>query len=229
MRLSYRVTTAAITLGLCLTTMADSADAQVIFPPVFPPDPVTIFGMNANGSGCPVGSLTATMAPDGSVLSITYGPEMAASAGPGTVPTDWRRNCLLTVGIHVPQGWTFALLASEHRGYYGLEPNVVGTQTADYYVSGQPNSFSSKSQYVGDPATGGSYDNWDRVDYVPAGTGAQPVWAPCGKDSIAHINESVSVNNFLAKQSNPSAGGLMSQDATDISVLVYFRYQWKKC
>jgi hypothetical protein len=225
MRLSYRVTTAAITLGLSLMTMADSAEAW----PTVPQDPVTIFGMNANGSGCPVGTVTAVMAPDGSMLSISYGPEMAASDGPGTVPTDWRRNCLLTIGIHVPQGWTYALLASEHRGYYQLDPNVVGTQSADYYVSGQPSSLSSKSQYVGDPATGGSADDWKRVDYVPAGTATQPVWAPCGKDSIAHINESVSVNNYLAKQVDPSAGGLMRQDATDVGVLVLYRYQWKKC
>ena len=221
MRLSYRVTTAAITLGLCFMTMADSADAQVIVPP----DPITIFGMNANGSGCPAASsISATITPDGSMLSITYS-EMVAEAGPGTTPAAGRKNCLLTLGIHVPQGFTYAVIGAEHRGHYNLEPNVVGTQQADYYVSGQRSSLSRKTQFVGDVGTG-SEDDWYRADALDV---AALVWAPCGRDTIAHVNESVSVNNYMARQLDPNSRGMMAQDATDVGIVAVYRLQWRTC
>ena len=125
----------------------------------------------------------------------------------------------------MPQGFTYAVIGAEHRGNYDLNPNVVGTQTADYYVSGQRSSLSRRIQFVGDPGTG-STDNWYRVDALDV---AALVWAPCGRDSIAHINEAVSVNNYLARQIDPGAGGMMAQDSTDIGIVAVYRFQWKKC
>jgi hypothetical protein len=220
MRLSYRVTTAALTLGLSIMTMADSADAQA----VVPPDPITIFGFNANGSGCPANTVSATITPDGSMLSISYS-AMVAEAGPGTTPADGRKNCLLTLGLHVPQGFTYAVVGAEHRGNYSLEPSVVGTQTADYYVSGQRSSLSRKTQFVGDLGTGSS-DDWYRADALDV---AALVWAPCGRDSIAHVNESVSVNNYIARQVDPNARGMMAQDATDIGIFAVYRLLGRTC
>src|SRR4051812_12485281 len=71
-----------------------------------PSDDMVIDVAAANGSGCPLGSADVTVSPDSKAFTVTYS-QFTAQAGPGTKPTDFRKNCQLALNVHVPQGDTF--------------------------------------------------------------------------------------------------------------------------
>jgi hypothetical protein len=99
------------------------------------PDNVFIKSFTYAGSGCPAGSVANATDAAKTVLTLLYS-DYVAQIGPGTLPSDHRKNCQVNLDVHYPQGWQFSLFSVDYRGFEALDPHVTGHQLATYYFSG---------------------------------------------------------------------------------------------
>jgi Domain of unknown function (DUF4360) len=102
--------------------------------PTFAQDPpkVTIQGnVAAGGSGCPEGSVSATVSPDGQELSVLFDKFIADA----TKPAESRKSCNLAIPIKVPAGYQVSLYTVDYRGY--IAPDTTGKLRAEYFFAGQ--------------------------------------------------------------------------------------------
>jgi hypothetical protein len=206
-------------VGLASTAFAEGRTVPLVNPSS---DPNTIFveQVTANGSGCPSGSVAANFTQDFTLLELTFS-QFVAQIGPGTVPADWRKNCIIAVTLHIPAGFTFALIGADYRGFAQVDQNVTGMQSTTYFIAGQLGQFTLSSNI---PADVDSFGNYSRQDEIPV---AEWVWNRCGVDGIANLNASVSLNNSHDR----TASGVMTLDETDISpqVLFHWHFAWQTC
>jgi hypothetical protein len=110
--------------------------------PAFAQEPpkVTIQGNIATGgSGCPEGSASATVSPDGQELSILFDKFVADA----TKPAESRKSCNLAIPIKVPAGYQVSLYTVDYRGY--IAPDTTGKLRVEYFFAGQKGPVYSKT------------------------------------------------------------------------------------
>jgi hypothetical protein len=191
---------AGLSAVLAIGSVTEVASAD---PLVFPPDPITVFNRSENGSGCPAGSVNVVATPDGSTLEVTYS-KFVASVDASTSPFDLK-NCIITFGIHVPQGFRYTITTVDYRGYFALSPNVLATATARYFIAGDALTAVAKSNFVGNVNHEDEGGNaWQRRDVLQFGT---LVWSPCGGEVISNINQEIKVNKSFAAGGQPVRDG----------------------
>ncbi|GAA2718731.1 MULTISPECIES: DUF4360 domain-containing protein [Streptomyces] len=208
--------TAGAIAALLATPLSTNAPSSVITNP--PPDKIVIEVATVNGSGCPAGTAAVAVSPDNTAFTVTYS-DYLAQVGVGSKPTDFRKNCQLSLNVHVPQGFTYAIASADYRGYAQLQGGAYGTEKASYYFQGSPVTTPSSHTFRG------SYsDNWQATDSVPI---ASLVWAPCGELRNFNINTELRVN---AGTSDPSkTTSFMTMDSTDGSINTIYHLAWKEC
>ncbi|MFF3019643.1 DUF4360 domain-containing protein [Streptomyces sp. NPDC057939] len=200
-----------------LIATATPAGASGSGPITAPPDKIVIELATVNGSGCREGTAEVAVAPDNTAFTVTYS-EYLAQVGPGAPPTAFRKNCQLNLRVHVPNGFTYAIVQADYRGFAFLQPGASGQERANYYFQGMPQTSQRTHQFNG-PLN----DNWqatDRTEY------ADLVWAPCGEKRNFNINTELRVN---AGTSNPQATSFMAMDSTDASVNTLYHLAWQAC
>ncbi|MGJ3559453.1 DUF4360 domain-containing protein [Streptomyces sp. INA 01156] len=104
-----------------------------------PSDKIVIDIATVNGSGCPKGTAAVAVSEDNTAFTVTYS-DYLAQAGGNSDPTASRKNCQLSLVVHVPQGFTYAIASADYRGFAALQPGAKGTQRASYYFQGSPNT-----------------------------------------------------------------------------------------
>jgi hypothetical protein len=72
--------------------------------------------VSTGGSGCPKGTVTATISGDGQTVSLIFD-NYVAQYGPGTKPADARKNCNVQMKLFYPQGWSYTVATTDFRGY----------------------------------------------------------------------------------------------------------------
>ncbi len=123
-----------------------------------PPDKIVIKVATVNGSGCPAGTAAVAVSADNTAFTVTYS-DYIAQVGGSSDPTAARRNCQLSLLVHVPQGFTYAIASADYRGFAALRPGARGTERASYYFQGSPNTehrthvFSHRTTTTGRPPT----------------------------------------------------------------------------
>lgn len=222
-RLIARCLAAALLVTSISTTAAaadvpDESQALGAAPTVAAPTgAITVDVVNVNGSGCPAGTAWVNVAPDNTAFTVTYS-DYTASAGAGTVATDFRKNCQLGLRVNVPSGFTYAIAQADYRGYAYLERGATGIQKANYYFQGQ-----SATTTVSHNFSGYMDADWQTTDEVDV---AALVFKPCGADLNLNVNTSLRVS---AGTSSPSATSVMTMDSTDGSVSTIYHFAWKAC
>ncbi|MER5871365.1 DUF4360 domain-containing protein [Streptomyces sp. NPDC002044] len=183
-----------------------------------PPDKIVIELATVNGSGCREGTAEVAVAPDNTAFTVTYS-EYLAQVGPGAPPTAFRKNCQLNLRVHVPSGFTYAIVQADYRGFAFLQPGAWGQERASYYFQGMPQTSQRTHQF-----NGPFNDNWQATDKTEY---ADLVWAPCGEKRNFNINTELRVN---AGTSNPQAvTSFMAMDSTDASVNTLYHLAWQVC
>ncbi|MFE6906464.1 DUF4360 domain-containing protein [Streptomyces erythrochromogenes] len=204
-------TAAAVTATL--VTLGPSAGATASAPL----DRVTVDVATVNGSGCRPGSATVAVSPDNSAFTVTYS-EYLAQAGGGAPAVEGRKNCLLSLVVHVPQGYTYAIAKVDYRGFGSLQPGAIGTQKASYYFQGM-----SQTAYRTHRFDGALDDNWQATDT----TGIEALaWSPCGEQRNFNINTELRAE---VGTSDPSKTSFMALDSTDGSINSVYHFSWKQC
>ncbi|MER7467921.1 DUF4360 domain-containing protein [Streptomyces sp. NPDC097981] len=198
----------------CLVTLSPSATATAT---AAPPGRVAVDVASVNGSGCRPGSATVAVAPDNSAFTVTYS-EYLASVGGDSLATAGRKNCLLSLLVHVPQGYTYAVSHVDYRGYAQLEEGAVGTQKASYYFQGMSQTANRTHQFHG-----ALEDNWQVTDT----TGIEAlVFAPCGEQRNFNINTELRAEVGTSDKTKTS---YMTVDSTDGSISTVYHFSWKQC
>ncbi|KAH6661712.1 hypothetical protein B0J14DRAFT_708013 [Halenospora varia] len=182
------------------------------------PDPNSVFikTFTFAGSGCPAGSVANSTDPTKTVLTLLFD-RYVAQIGPGTLPTDHRKNCQINLDVHFPNGWQFSIFSVDYRGFEQLDRGVTGTQMATYYFSGQRDQISASTTFPG-PKTPQNYliSSDFLVDSL--------VWSPCGANLPLNINSQI----FLTS-TNTNANGLLTTDSTDFKFHQIFHIRWRQC
>jgi hypothetical protein len=73
------------------------------------PNTVKIRGISLLGSGCPAGTADIQVDATGSLFEATFS-KYNVETGPGTSPTDWRKNCKLTINMEFDPGFQYKTL-----------------------------------------------------------------------------------------------------------------------
>ncbi|WP_131738419.1 DUF4360 domain-containing protein [Actinomadura roseirufa] len=208
-------TTAACVSALALSAgMVPASSAAAKEPPV---GKITLDVLTVNGSGCPAGTAAVAAAKDNTAFTVTYS-NYTAQAGGDSKPTDFRKNCQLSLGVHIPQGFTYAIASADYRGFASLAEGASGVERANYYHQGSP-----QSTPVSHTIKGKVSDNWQFTDSTPV---AELVWKPCGVDRNFNINTELRVDKGSSK---PGQTSFLSFDSTDGSVKTIYQFAWKKC
>lgn len=210
-----RLLVAAATAALFASAMpAHAAPSSIVDPP---PDRIVIDIATVNGSGCPLGTAAVAVSEDNTAFTVTYS-EYLAQVGGNSAPTAARKNCQLSLVVHVPQGFTYAVASADYRGYASLRPGASSTEKASYYFQGSPSTASRTHAFRGPHE-----DNWQATDETDW---AQLVWAPCGVQRNFNINTELRVN---LGTSNPATTSYMTMDSTDGSINTVYHLAWKEC
>ncbi|MFD8949243.1 DUF4360 domain-containing protein [Streptomyces xanthophaeus] len=200
---------------LLFTAFAPPAGAAA--PAPAPTGQITVDVATVNGSGCRPGSAAVAVAPDNTAFTVTYS-EYIAQAGGTAPPIDGRKNCLLSLVVNVPQGYTYAVSKVDYRGFGSLQPGAVGTQKASYYFQGM-----SQTAYRTHKFQGALDDNWQATDE----TGIEAlVFAPCGEKRNFNINTELRAETGTSDATKTS---FMALDSTDGSFNSKYHFSWKEC
>ncbi|MET8755209.1 DUF4360 domain-containing protein [Streptomyces sp. NPDC004667] len=203
--------------GAAAALIATGAPAQAQASITVPPDKIVIELATVNGSGCREGTAQVAVAPDNTAFTVTYS-EYTAQIGPGAPPTAFRKNCQLNLRVHVPNGFTYAIVQADYRGFGYLQPGATGVERANYYFQGMPQTAQRTHTF-----SGPFNDNWQSTDKTEY---ADLVWAPCGEKRNFNINTELRVNPGT---SSPTATSFMAMDSTDASVNTLYHLAWATC
>lgn len=215
---SLRTGFTAAVVTAALVTLSPSAGASASAPSAkAPSDQVTVDVASVNGSGCRPGSAAVAVAPDNTAFTVTYS-EYLAQAGGGAPAVEGRKNCQLSLIVHVPQGYTYAVARVDYRGFGSLQEGAIGTQKASYYFQGMSQTAQRTHKF-----NGALEDNWQATDT----TGVEAlVFAPCGEQRNFNINTELRAE---VGTSDPSQTSFMALDSTDGSVNSVYHFSWKQC
>ncbi len=180
-----------------------------------PSEKITVGIDTINGSGCRAGTAAVAVSSDNTAFTVTYS-DYLASAGEGASPVDFRKNCQLSLDVHIPSGFTYAIASVDYRGYAYLASGASGLQKAQYYFQGSSQTASSEETFAG-PYN----DNW-HANKTTEWAGL--VWSPCGEDKNVNINTELRVSSGSSNDTS-----FMTMDSTDGAVSTTYHLSWQEC
>ncbi len=165
------------------------------------------------GNGCPNGSASATLSPDGKSLSVIFD-QFVTEAGPASGRTLDRKSCNIAVPVFVPGGFSVSILAVDYRGFVGLPAGATARLQAEYFFAGMQG-----------PRFAQDFRGRIDQDYTFSNTlGVQAmVWSPCGADVNLRVNASMMVRNTTRQDA------LATVDSADFNAGIIYQVQMRRC
>lgn len=191
--------------GLVLEEMADAA-----------PPGVKIQEVKYKGTGCPEGTVAASLASDGKSIVFAF-QSLVASIGPDIPTAEACRSCQLDLAVDVPHGYSYTVFGVDVRGFVSLDEGVTAVQSAAYARSHGGKVAAAASKFQG-PLS----EDYVRLDEVPL---EYAVWSPCG----GHDNVRIDTSILLENKSNPQGVGSMTVDTLGGELKQTYYVGWRKC
>jgi hypothetical protein len=166
------------------------------------------------GTGCPAGSASATVAPDGSAVSILFD-QYIVEAGNTTGRRIDRKSCNIAVPVTVPQGYSIAVFQADYRGFNAVPAGGYNRFDVEYFWAG------SRGPRITRTFTGPQNSDFSVTDSLIA---SSLVWSACGAQTNLRINSSM-----MAQSNNRMDQALGSVDSADISSGLIYHIQWRRC
>jgi hypothetical protein len=161
---------------------------------------LTMEQMSASGSGCPAGSVGATLSPDGTALSVLYSQFTVEGTGSA------EKTCQVVVRMRAPQGYRVRMASADLRGFNALPEGArsqfdTTIRFTDWRDWTQAESYSQK--FAGPMA-----DDFFQQMETP-----RSKWGNCGGMQFSIVLDT------KFKMNNPTAdsGALSSLDSSDIT------------
>jgi len=170
---------------------------------------------STGGNGCPQGSVSANLSPDGRELSILFD-QFVAEAGPAVGKTLDRKSCNISIPVTVPGGYSISIMAVDYRGFVGLPSRKANARfTAEYFFANMPGPRMQRT-FVGAQNTDYLIEN----DLVIS---AQ-VWSACGASTNLRVNASIMLQNTDWAQD-----AIATVDSADISSGIIYQIAYRRC
>ena len=176
-------------------------------------DGITLGEPGYGGTGCPGGSVSATLSPDNTSLSLLFD-SYSVEAGGDTGKKFDRKSCNIAIPVHVPQGFAVSVLALDSRGFNQFDAGSDSTFSVEYFVAGLRGPTFTKT------FKGPQGDDYLIHNELTAQT---VVYSKCGADVNLRTNSSIRVNTKNNKQA------LATVDSQDVSAAIVYQLQWKQC
>ena len=197
----FRMKKLLIAFALTLSTGAFAQGLQLGYP-------------STGGNGCPQGSVSASLSPDNSQLSILFD-SFVAEAGPASGRTLDRKSCNISIPVTVPNGYSVSVVAVDYRGFVGLPNRSANARfTAEYFFANQPGPRTQR-QFIGAQNTDYLIEN----DLVVSAI----VWSACGAQTNLRINASMMLQNTSFQDA------LATVDSADISSGIIYQLKFRPC
>lgn len=170
---------------------------------------------STGGNGCPGGSVSATLSPDDTQLSVLFD-QFVAEAGPASGRTLDRKSCNIAIPVSVPGGYSVSIVAVDYRGFVGLPSRQATARfTAEYFFANMAGPRMQR-QFVGAQNTDYLIEN----DLILS---AQ-VWSACGAQTNLRINASIMLQN-----NDYRSDAIATVDSADISTGLLYQLQFRRC
>jgi hypothetical protein len=199
-----------------LAPAAVTQDTAALAPP--PAERIVVDVTSVNGSGCPGGSADVDVSAGNTTLTVTYSDFSPAWAGQGADPTDFRKNCQISLHVRVPDGFTYALTQAEYRGFAHLARGATAVQSTSAYFMGMSETIQRSRTFEG-PFS----DYWAATHRVDHGDLA---WHPCGGDRNLNINTALRVSAGSAEPSRASFITLGSPPNGSVRAVFHLAWRW---
>lgn len=167
------------------------------------------------GTGCPAGTASATLTPDGSILSILFD-QFVAEAGNTNGRQIDRQSCNVRIPVNVGQGYQVALLAFDYRGYVAVPWGGQAVFDANYAYVGQQNPVRFSKTF-----RGGVNQNYSVTNELISTT---QVWSACGAQVMLSVNANV---RAIAPSSMQQT--MITVDSVDVTAGLLYKVQWRRC
>ncbi|AZZ37393.1 DUF4360 domain-containing protein [Bdellovibrio sp. qaytius] len=167
------------------------------------------------GNGCPAGSASVTVTPDGSTMSVLFD-QFSAEAGNTTGRRIDRKSCNLRVPIRVPNGYSVALIGVDYRGFNAIPGGGAYSELRnEYFYAG------SRGPVYQQRFNGPRADSYTVTNNLIA---SSLIWSECSKEVIFSINSSATAMSNAAMQQT-----MMTVDSIDISAGMLYHFQFRRC
>ncbi len=165
------------------------------------------------GNGCPNGSASATLSPDGKALSVIFD-QFITEAGPSSGKQIDRKSCNVAIPVHVPNGFSVSIIAVDYRGFVSLPSNATARLQAEYFFAGMTGPRFAQD-FRGRQDTDYTFNNTLGVQAM--------VWSPCGADVNLRVNASMMVKN------NTYQDAIATVDSADFNAGIIYQIQTRRC
>jgi hypothetical protein len=176
-------------------------------------DDISLGQPGYGGTGCPSGSVSATLSPDSKSLSLLFDSYLVQAGGDSGKSFD-RKSCNIAIPVHVPQGLSISVLAIDYRGYNNVPAGANSQFNVEYFFAGSRGPSFTKNY------NGPLDENYLIHNQL---TAQSVVWSPCGADVNLRTNSSIRVTTKANKQA------LATVDSEDVNAAIVYQLQWQKC
>jgi len=165
------------------------------------------------GTGCPSGSVSATLSPDNKSLSLIFD-EYQVSAGGTSGRSYDRKSCNVAIPVFVPEGYSVSVVSIDYRGYNRLPPRAYSQFNVEYFFAGGRG-----------PAFRRTFNGALDSDYLINNELAlqSMVWSACGADVNLRTNSSMRVSTVN------NAEAMATVDSQDVNAAIVYRLSWRRC
>lgn len=184
---------------LALSTSAQAASVQLGKP-------------SYGGNGCPAGSASASISPDGKTLSILFDKYLVEAGGQQNRVS--RKSCNLSIPVKVPNGLSVSLISADYRGFVEAPSGTSARLDTEYFFGGSRGPrFSHKFK-------GPHSAPYTKSHKLRA---TANVWSACGADVNLRVNSSTTVNSRNGQEA------MATVDSADFQAGMVYRLKYRSC
>ena len=176
-------------------------------------DDISLGTPGYGGTGCPGGSVSATLSPDAKSLSLLFD-VYTVEAGGDTGKRFDRKSCNIAIPVHVPNGISVSVLAIDYRGYNNVPAGTSSQFAVEYFFAGARGPTFQKL-FRGPKDEDYLIHNQLNAESI--------VWSACGEDVNLRTNSSIRVTTKNNKQA------MATVDSEDVNAAIIYQLQWKNC
>jgi len=180
-----------------------------------PPGRVIFDIVTVNGTGCPAGTAAVSLSPGFEAFTVQYS-AFTAAVGVGASPTDWRKNCQITLMVHATAGYSYAITGVDRRGSISLATGASAVERTFYYFAGHAQTALVTHQFLG-PVS----DDWQTSDQIPVDSLG---YSPCGAAPKLNVNTEIRVNTGTSDPATTTSSITQTETATGL-----YHLTWKRC
>ncbi|MFS8064968.1 MAG: DUF4360 domain-containing protein [Byssovorax sp.] len=173
------------------------------------PNTARIVGFGHSGTGCPAGTVDASISEDAQRIFVGFDQYVAESKLSGLD----RKNCQLRVTMQFDPAWSFSIASVDYRGFAGLPAGTRGENVSTYFFAGERPMGDARAKTS---LVGPFFENYARRDNV-----GLMVFSPCGP-----AEHDLVINNEVRVMGRDA---IMTVDSITGQLEVVYNLLWKKC